>query len=129
MLPLPPGRLSAAYLTLEGTVAHYAWLMGLSRAFRAKLPCPQLEVRYEDVVADLEGATRRVLAFLGLGWNESVLRFNDHARTRVLRCAVDDGVARPIYSSSISRWRHYQKYLEPYLEALDPFIKAFGYDG
>jgi tetratricopeptide (TPR) repeat protein len=128
MLPLPPGRFSALYLTLEGTAAQYALIMGCSRAIRSRLPSPQMEVRYEDIVGGLEKISRRVLGFLGLTWDPSVLRFHDHAKSRLLRCAIDDAVAKPIFTSSVGRWHHYQKYLEPYLEQLDPFIKAFGYD-
>ena len=128
MLPLPAGRLSALYLSLEGTAAQYAWVMGFSRAIRSRLPNPQMEVRYEDVVRDLEGAARRVLNFLGVEWDPGVLRFNDHAKTRLLRCSIDDAVAKPIFKSSVGRWRNYQKYLEPCLGRLEPFIKAFGYD-
>ena len=29
---------------------------------------------------------------------------------------------------AMGRWRNYQKYLEPYLEKLEPFAKAFGYE-
>lgn len=128
MLPLPPGRMSALYLSLAGTVTQYAWVMGLSRAIRSRLPSPHMQVRYEDMVADLEGTSRRVLDFLGLEWNPRVLRFNDHAKTKLLRCGIDAAVAKPIVKSSVARWRHYQKYLEPCLDRLEPFIKAFGYD-
>src|SRR5260370_37921358 len=102
--------------------------MDFSTAIRSKLPSSQMEVRYEDVVEDLEGTGRRMLRFLGVEWNQAVLRFDDHAKTKLLRCAVDEGVAKPIFTSSVGRWRHYQKYLEPCLEQLRPFIKAFGYD-
>jgi hypothetical protein len=128
MLPLPPGQMSAYYLSLEATAAQYALIMGVSRAIRSKLPNEQMEVRYEEMVTDLGGATRRVLRFLGVEWNSQVLRFYDHAKTKPLRCAIDDSVAKPIFSSSVSRWRNYHKYLAPCLEQLAPFIKAFGYD-
>ena len=128
MLPLAPGHVSALYLSLEATMARYALIMGISRKIRSRLPSPQMEVRYEDLVADLEGTSRRVLNFLGVEWNSTVLRFHDHAKTKLLRSAIDDAVAKPIFNSSVGRWRHYQKYLEPHVEQLRPFIKAFGYD-
>jgi tetratricopeptide (TPR) repeat protein len=127
MLPLTTGEMGALYLSLEETVAHYVSVMGFSSTMRLKLPNPQLEVRYEDVVADLESASRRVLRFLGVDWDPEVLRFDDHAKRRLLRCAVDEAVAKPIFKSSIGRWRHYQKHLEPNLPTLEPFITAFGY--
>jgi tetratricopeptide (TPR) repeat protein len=128
MLPLPPGRLSALYLSLDGTAAQYAFVMGFSKEIRSRLPNPQMEVRYEDTVADLENVSRRMLEFLGVEWNPAVLRFDEHAKNRLLRCGIDEAVAKPIFNSSIGRWRNYQKYLEPCLEELAPCIKAFGYD-
>jgi hypothetical protein len=128
MLPLPPGRLSALYLSLEETADQYASIMSFSRRIRSRLPSPQIAVRYEDLVADLESAGRQVLAFLGLEWNPAILRFNDHAKTKALRCGIDEKVAKPISPTSIGRWQHYQKYLEPCREYLAPFIKAFGYN-
>lgn len=128
MLPLTEGEMAALYLSLEETAAFYTSVMGFSRTIRSRLPSPQMEIRYEDVVADLEGAARRVLSFLGVDWNPGVLRFNEHARTKLLRCAIDDAVAKPISRNSVGRWRRYQKYLEPYLERLEPFVKTFGYD-
>jgi tetratricopeptide (TPR) repeat protein len=127
MLPLPPGRLSALYLSLEATAAQYASVMGFSRAIRSRLPNPQIEIRYEDLVANLAAVSRRLLAFLGVEWDPAVLRFDDHAKTRLLRCAIDDAVAKPIFTRSVGRWRHYQKYLEPSLEQLAPLIETFGY--
>ena len=128
MLALPPGQMSAYYLSLEATAAQYALIMGVSRAIRSRLPNPQMDVRYEDLVADLEDVSRRVLGFLGVEWNPSVLHFDHHARTKLLRCAVDEAVAKPIFTNSVGRWRHYEKYLVPCLEQLEPFIKEFGYN-
>ena len=127
MLPFPSGRLSAFYSSLEGTALQYAWVMGISKAIRSRLPGPQMEVRYEDVVENLECVSRRVLEFLGVAWSPAVLHFDDHAKTKHLRCAIDESVAKPIFARSVGRWRHYQKYLEPSLEYLTPFIETFGY--
>jgi hypothetical protein len=37
-------------------------------------------------------------------------------------------VKKPVYRGAMGRWRNYQKYLEPYLEKLEPYVKAFGYE-
>ena len=47
------------------------------------LPVPIFELRYEDLTADQEAVSRRLVAFCGLDWDEHCLRFNDTAR----RCA------------------------------------------
>ena len=86
-----------------------------------------MEVRYEDVIRDLEKTSRQLLAFLGVEWNPAVLRYDAHAKTKPLRCGIDESVAKPIFTRSVERWRHYQKYLEPFMKQLAPFIEAFGY--
>jgi hypothetical protein len=80
------------------------------------------------MVADLESAARRVLAFLGVTWDESVLRFNEHARKKLVRSPTYADVTKPVFKGAVGRWRRYQKYLEPLLPKLEPFARAFGYE-
>ena len=75
-----------------------------------------LEVRYEQVVNDLEHEARRMVAFCGLDWDDACLRFHEHRRT--VRTASLAQVRRPIYASSVGRWRHYEKYLGPLRDGL-----------
>ena len=83
--------------------------------------------RYEDVVADLEGQARRILEFLGLPWDDGVLKFYEHAREKVVRSPTYQDVTRPIYQGSVGRWQNYAKHFEPVMEKLQPFITEFGY--
>ena len=36
-----------------------------------------------------------------------------HTSDRVVRTYSDDQVRKPMYSSSVSRWKNYEKHLEP----------------
>jgi len=119
---------SSAYLSIEGTVTQYASAMGFWRTILPRLQNAWIEVRYEDVVADLETASRRALTFLEVEWNDGVLRFHEHARSKTVRSPSYSDVAKPVFKSAVGRWRNYQSYLEPYLEKLSPFIKAYGYE-
>jgi tetratricopeptide (TPR) repeat protein len=76
-----------------------------------------LDVRYEDVVADLEGQARRIIDYCGLPWDESCLSF--HQTDRPVRTASATQVRQPIYTSAIGRWRVYEEHLGPLLGALD----------
>ena len=89
---------------------------------------PHLEVRYEEMVQDLESVSRRVLEFLGVPWDSRVLRFDEHARQKLVRSPTYADVTKPIFKGAVGRWRNYQKYLEPWLPTLEPFVKAFGYE-
>jgi tetratricopeptide (TPR) repeat protein len=84
--------------------------------WNAVLPIPMLEVVYEDVVADLEAESRRIVAFCGLEWEDRCLRFHENDRKVHTMSRVQ--VRQPIYKSSIGRWRRYEAQLEPLLRAL-----------
>jgi hypothetical protein len=75
-----------------------------------------LEVQYEEVVADLEGQARRIVAYCGLNWHDACLEF--HRTERSVRTASASQVRRPIYTSSVGRWRAHQDRLQPLLLAL-----------
>lgn len=75
-----------------------------------------LEVRYEALVADPEREARRILAYCGLGWDDSVLRYYENPRP--VHTASIAQVRQPIYRSSVGRWRPDEAVLRPLLEAL-----------
>lgn len=128
MQPLGLNQSAAAYLTLEGTVEDYAALMSTYQVLAPQMQNERLEVRYEDMVADLEPVARRVLEFLGVAWDERVLRFHEHAQKKLVRSPTYVDVTKPVFKCAVGRWEHYRKYLEPYLPKLEPFVKALGYE-
>jgi hypothetical protein len=75
-----------------------------------------LDIRYEDVVADLEGEARRIIAYCGLPWDERCLAF--HKTNRPVRTASATQVRQPIYNSAVNRWRAYEKEIGPLLAGL-----------
>ncbi|MCC6283788.1 MAG: sulfotransferase [Phycisphaerales bacterium] len=77
-----------------------------------------LEVRYEDLVADPETHTRRLIDFVGLPWDEACLRFHENAR--VMTTASNQQVRKPVYRTSVARWTRYEKHLGPLRAALGP---------
>ncbi|MDD5247610.1 MAG: tetratricopeptide repeat protein [Rhodocyclaceae bacterium] len=98
---------------------HYASYARLMQHWRAVLPGRFLEVQYEDIVADMEGQARRLIDFCGLEWDDACLAF--HKTKRSIRTASVTQVRQPIYASSVERWRHYEAFLGPLLDALGEF--------
>jgi hypothetical protein len=80
------------------------------------LPGRILDVDYESMVDDLEGGARRMIDYLGLPWDESCLAF--HANAREVRTASLAQVRRPVYASSVGKWKNYEPWLEPLITAL-----------
>jgi hypothetical protein len=68
------------------------------------------------MVGDQEGWTRKLIDFVGLEWDDACLRF--HESTRVTTSLSNEQVRRPMYRSSMERWRHYEKHLGPLRAAL-----------
>ena len=77
-----------------------------------------LQVRYEDVVADLEPQARRMIAHCGLDWDPACLRFHETARP--VRTASTAQVRQPLYRDAIGRWADHPALYKPLLRALAP---------
>jgi tetratricopeptide (TPR) repeat protein len=128
MQRLPLNAVSVHYLTLEGTARKYAATMNSWLKIRPMLKNPWIEVRYEDTVADVERQARAILDFLGLPWDEAVLEFHRRAQRKHIHSPTYEAVTKPIYHSSIGRWRNYSEKLEPCMSILRPFVEGFGYE-
>jgi tetratricopeptide (TPR) repeat protein len=101
------GELGRYYRHYEALMAHW----------RKVLPAGvMLEVQYEEVVDDLETQARRIVAHCSLDWDERCLAF--HTTARPVRTASAVQVRRPIYRSSVGRWRPKEELLQPLLAAL-----------
>jgi Flp pilus assembly protein TadD len=85
--------------------AYYARFDRLMAYWRSVLPGEVLEIRYEDLVADQAGETRRLLAHCGLDWSDACLSFHDNAAPVSTPSAAQ--VRRPIYSESVARWKRH----------------------
>ena len=127
MQRLPLNPVSVHYLTLEDTVKKYVATMKAWLKIRELLCNPWIEVRYEDSVADLTAVSRRVLEFLGLPWDDAVLRYHERAQQKHVHSPTYESVTKPVYRSSVGRWRNYAEQLAPHMRRLEPYIEAFGY--
>jgi tetratricopeptide (TPR) repeat protein len=94
------------YLETERLMAHW----------RKVLPLKWLDVEYEALVSDLEGQSRRLIAFLGFDWEPACLDFHRTARTVTTASAWQ--VRQPLYSRAVGRWRKYQDQLAPLFDLL-----------
>ena len=118
----------ASFYSLHSTVELYDLVMRLWLRFEQVLDLDAHPIRYEDVVEDLEGEIRRLLAFLGLEWDQNMRHFDRHARTRLaINTPSYRQVRQPIYHSSVYRWQGYRRHLEPFLPVLKTYIERFGY--
>jgi Flp pilus assembly protein TadD len=99
-----------------GDLAHYyGEFHRLIAHWKAVLPAGTiLEVPYEELVADQQAWTRKILDFLGLPWDERCLNF--HQTERAVATASTWQVRQKMHRGSVERWRNYGKHLGPLLE-------------
>lgn len=95
------------YLLYQETVKHW----------QALLPESILDVQYEKVITDQEYESKRILDFCGLEWDEKCLEFYKTARTVTTASVMQ--VRKPIYKSSVSLWKNYERHLGPLNDLLD----------
>ena len=80
--------------------------------WRAVLPPDTLlEVPYAELVEDQAGWTRKILAFIGLEWDDRCMDF--HTASRSTLTASFWQVRQKIYKQSVGRWRRYEKFIGP----------------
>lgn len=101
------GELGRYYRSYHALMAHWREVLP---------PHALLDVRYEDVVNDIEGQARRLLDFCGLAWDPAVLSFHENER-RVKTHSVAQ-VRQPLYRSALGRWEGQRHLLQPLLDAL-----------
>lgn len=129
MQAFKPNAAMVHFGSLAGAASFYAQVMALWQQYVRVLAPRVLPVRYEDLIGDLPGETRRILSFLDLPWDDAVLGYRERAQTRAIATPSYHQVVQPIYRRSIDRWRNYADAFAPLLPTLAPFIEAFGYGG
>ena len=73
-----------------------------------------LTVQYEKVIENTEESVKKLLAFIGLSFEESCLSFYEN--NRAVATASAEQVRQPINKKGLNAWKPYSKYLKPLIE-------------
>ena len=103
-------ELGEFYLEYERLMAHW----------HRVLPGFVLDIQYEDMVADQERQTRRLLEFCGLPFEPACLEF--HKTERPVQTASSEQVRQPLYADSVHYWRHFEQHLAVLKDVLAPIL-------
>jgi Flp pilus assembly protein TadD len=97
---------------LEELGAYYAEYHHLMEHWRSALPPGRIyDVRYEDVVADPGREARKLVAHLGLPWDPRCEDFHANRNPSMTGSAAQ--VRRPVYATSVGRWKSLERELAP----------------
>lgn len=103
---------------LEACAHYYVGFDRMIRHFRESLPPERFaEVHYENIVADIEGETRKLLDFCGLTFEPACVDFHENKSPVATASAAQ--VREPLYTRSLARWKRYETGLMPALDILE----------
>ena len=116
--------------SLEDLGIYYKNYHLLMQHWKAVLPKNFIcDVPYEDLVNKIEKESRRMTDFIGVEWEPSSLKFYENKRTVTTPSKMQ--VNKPIYNTSIARWKKFAKHLKPLYEIVkshrtyDPEVDEF----
>jgi tetratricopeptide (TPR) repeat protein len=95
---------------------YYAGYRRLMDHWRAALPGRIIDFSYEALVNNPAQQIPQLLHAVGLSWHSACLEF--HSNPAPVATASAAQVRRPIYSSAVSLWRHYERELQPLITRL-----------
>ena len=101
---------------LRGLGKYYSQYDRLMHHWVQTLETPIFEISYEDLVREPEPLCRTLIAYLQVEWDERCLNY--HQSGRYMNTASYQQVRQPIYTKSVGRWRNYEKFIGPMIEAL-----------
>lgn len=117
----------ANFLTLADAAHLYDAAFSTWQLYRDKMPGSVFEIRYEDIVADLENTVRPLISFLDLDWDDGVLDHTATARKTRIDTPSYNQVVEPIYKRADGRWTKYASSFEAVMPKLSPWIERHGY--
>jgi hypothetical protein len=107
--------------SMEWMGRYYADYVRLMRHVDRVRPGAIHRVIYERLVDDVQGETRRLLDYLGIGFDDAVLDF--HRTDRLVRTISAGQVRQPINRRGVDQWAQYEQWLWPMKQALGPVLE------
>ena len=95
---------------------YYLLYQNLMRHWHNIFPEIIYDIIYEELVADQEGQTRKLLQHCKLPWNDACLSF--YKTSGRVATASSAQVRKPIYEDSVQLWKRYEKQLKSLQEVL-----------
>jgi hypothetical protein len=123
-----PTPLTLEFHSLASTALIYDRTMRLVAACRRRMSLQLHELRYEDLLDDFDGETRRLCRFLDIPWTEAMREFHRSGEGRMLATRSAAQVRQGLSRDSIGHWRAYRDQMAEVMPLLAPWIAAFGYD-
>lgn len=123
-----PNPATIHFTTIENATRFYAATMDLWLHYGDVLKLKYHTIQYENLVGNMEEETRRMLKFLGLPWEQDILRFYARQGNGSATTPSYQDINKPIYTRAMGRWHIYEAHMQPAIAILKPYLREFGYE-
>ncbi len=106
---------------IEDIARHYIFYHELMQFWKKASPIRIYEIRYEELVINPELEGRKLFEYLDLSWSQEYVQI--HRSSRAVLTTSRMQVKKPIYQSSIGRWKNFRKELLPAINILTPILE------
>ncbi|MBS0579923.1 MAG: sulfotransferase [Proteobacteria bacterium] len=113
-------------LTLASAAQLYDATMDLAQRAQGVLGLAWQDVRYERLMADFAGESRRICEFIGIQWTPGMSEFAGRVQSRENATPSTAQLARGLDRSGVGHWRHYREHIAPLEPVLARWIALYG---
>ncbi len=96
-------------VSLDSTAHYYEQQVRLRNHWQSLFGADVHVVHYERLIKDPKSQVSEMLRFLGLEWHDDCLNF--HALGNTVKTASVWQIRKPLYTTSVGRWRNYEAHL------------------
>jgi len=116
------------FMNLEDAAILYKKTMELWNQYISVLKVNYISIKYEDLINNFKPNIKKILKFLNLDWNKSLLNYRETAIKREkISTPSYYQVIQPIYKHADQRWKRYKKHLTNIQPNLSALIKKYKY--
>ncbi len=116
------------FLDLETTVNYYRNVMALIQTCRQKFQLSIQLQKYEELILDFRSSLESLFDFIGVDWEDNVKNYRQKAQRKIINTPSNKQVVKPLYTSSISKWKNYAPYMKGQLSNLEEWVNFWNYE-
>jgi tetratricopeptide (TPR) repeat protein len=118
----------ANFLTIEDSARFYDASIRLWNEYNRVLDLNVGQLKYEDLIQDLQASVTPMLNFLDLEWDDNLLNYQQTALSRgQINTPSYNQVTQKLYTQANGRWKNYQEQMSEVSSWLDPWVDYFNY--
>ena len=115
-------------VSLKSSSIMYDQVMKAWDIYKNNLSINFITSKYENLIADFDNHTLKILKFLDIKWDENIKNYRKTALERdKINTPSSSQVVQPLYKSSIEKWKNYEKYFEDCHQYLEKWVSYFDY--